>query len=143
MISPLTKLKHYYETFDQASFESLSEIYAENVVFIDPVHKICGLEGLKKYFNETCSNLTYCQFIFIDEVIDEQSACLKWRMEYSHGSLKNNARLSLVGVSIVLFANDKITSQEDFYDMGAMVYEHIPLLGRVIGMIKARMTKAN
>jgi limonene-1,2-epoxide hydrolase len=143
MISPLAKLKQYYETFDQACFENLKDIYADDVIFVDPLHKICGVEALKKYFNETCSNLTYCQFVFVDEVADENSACLKWRMDYSHASLKNNSRLSLTGVSIVKFKDEKITYQEDFYDMGAMLYEHIPLLGSIIGLIKTRMTKTN
>ena len=142
MISPLIKLKHYYETFDQASFDLLSEIYAEDLVFTDPLHKINGVAALKKYFNDTCSNLTYCKFIFTDEIVGEHSACLIWRMEYCHDSLKNNARLSLVGNSIVQFSDGKVTSQEDFYDMGAMVYEHIPILGSAIRIIKTRIVKA-
>jgi hypothetical protein len=142
MISPLTNLKHYYENFDQASFETLTDIYADDVVFTDPLHKICGVKTLKQYFIGTCSNLTYCKFIFTEEIIGEHSACLLWRMEYCHGSLKNNARLSLVGNSVVQFTDGKVTSQEDFYDMGAMVYEHIPLLGGAIRMIKTRIAKA-
>jgi ketosteroid isomerase-like protein len=143
MIPPLTKLKQYYEAFDQASLKNLEHIYASDVVFVDPLHKINGVEALKKYFSGICSNLTYCQFTFTDEIVDETSACLKWQMEYSHASLKNNARLSLAGVSIVHFIDSKITSQEDFYDMGAMTYEHIPLLGSVIRVVKTRMIKAN
>jgi hypothetical protein len=143
MIPPLTKLKQYYETFDQASSKNLEHIYAKNIVFIDPLHKINGVEELKKYFVGICSNLTYCQFTFTGEIADETSACLKWQMEYSHASLKNNARLSLAGVSIVHFLDSKIVSQEDFYDMGAMTYEHIPLLGSAIRIVKARIIKAN
>ena len=143
MISSLTKLKQFYEAFDQASLKKLELIYADNVVFVDPLHKINGVKALKKYFSGICSNLTYCQFTFTDEIVDENSACLRWEMEYSHASLKNNARLTLPGTSIIHFLDNKITSQEDFYDMGAMTYEHIPLLGSVIRVVKARMIKAN
>jgi hypothetical protein len=49
--------------------------------------------------------------------------------------------LKLTGVSIINFTDGRITSQEDFYDMGAMTYEHIPLLGGAIRVVKARMMK--
>ena len=143
MITSLTKLKQYYESFDQASFDNLEDIYADDVVFTDPLHEINGVEALKKYFKGICSNLTYCQFTFTNEIVDNTSACLKWQMEYSHESLKNNARLTLAGVSVIQFLDDKIILQEDFYDMGAMTYEHIPLLGSAIRVVKARITKAN
>lgn len=143
MITPLTKLKQYYETFDQASFESLDDIYDGDIVFIDPLHKIDGIETLKEYFSGICSNLSFCKFTFTDEIVGEHSACLKWEMEYSHPSLKNNTRLNLKGVSLMHFTNEKVTSQEDFYDMGAMTYEHIPLLGSAIRVVKARMIKSN
>jgi hypothetical protein len=143
MISSLTKLKQYYESFGQASFDNLEDIYADDVIFTDPLHKISGVVALKEYFKSICSNLTYCQFTFTDEIVDKKSACLKWQMEYSHESLKNNARLTLTGVSLIHFLDDKITLQEDFYDMGAMTYEHVPLLGSAIRVVKARITKAN
>ncbi len=142
MTTPIAKLKHYYESFDQMSFDCLDQIYAEDVVFVDPLHRIKGLETLKAYFKESCSNVTYCRFIFTEEITSERSTCLKWRMEYSHSAIKNNARLELVGTSIVQFSEGKVTSHEDFYDMGSMLYEHIPLLGGAIRMIKSRMIKA-
>ena len=30
-------------------------------------------------------------------------------------------------------------TEKDYYDMGAMLYEHIPLLGKIISMLKARL----
>ena len=142
MTTLIEKLKLYYESFDQKSFDCLDEIYAKDAVFIDPLHRIKGVEALKAYFGETCENLTYCRFIFTEEIASEKSICLKWRMEYSHRAIKNNARLELIGTSILQFSDGKITSHEDFYDMGSMVYEHIPLLGGAIRLIKSRMTKA-
>ena len=141
MTTPLARLKHYYEAFDQAPLGGLDDIYARDVVFIDPLHRLKGIDALKAYFAETSANLTYCKFIFTEEIVSADSACLKWRMEYSHSAIKNNARLSLVGSSILQFTDGQVISHEDFYDMGSMVYEHIPLLGGAIRMIKSRITK--
>ncbi|WHI49643.1 hypothetical protein P3339_14310 [Microbulbifer sp. MLAF003] len=35
--------------------------------------------------------------------------------------------------------SDKVFYHEDFYDMGAMVYEQVPLLGSLIRKIKSRL----
>ena len=35
----------------------------------------------------------------------------------------------------------KVIYQRDFLDVGAMIYEHVPLLGKVIRYLKQRMNK--
>ena len=41
------------------------------------------------------------------------------------------------------FRDDLIVYQRDFFDMGAMVYEHVPLLRGLIKVIKAKPTEPN
>ena len=46
----------------------------------------------------------------------------------------------LPGVSYLTFEDGKIREQRDYYDLGAMLYEHVPLVGYVIDKIKQRLT---
>ncbi len=140
MPAPLEAFKQYYQAFDRQLFDDLDQVYSDNVVFSDPVHEIQGLNTLKQYFKEMCGNLTDCQFEFVDEVVDENSACFKWEMHYRHPSIKRNKPLTLTGISLIKFS-DKVEYHEDFYDMGAMLYEHIPVLGSAVRMIKSRLAK--
>ncbi len=138
--TPLDAFKHYYKAFDRQLFDGLDQVYSENVIFSDPVHQIHGLNALKQYFKEMCGNLTDCRFEFIDEIVNENSACFKWKMHYRHPSIKRNAPLTLTGMSLLKFS-DKIEYHEDFYDMGAMLYEYIPVLGTAVKAIKSRLAK--
>lgn len=137
---PISVFKQFYRHFDQHSLDMLEDIYAEDVTFSDPVHMIQGLGTLKSYFEGMCGNLSECRFEFIDEVIGDSNACFKWQMYYSHPSLKSNAPLKLMGTSFIEYS-DKIDSHEDFYDMGAMLYEHLPILGSAVRLLKSRIQK--
>ena len=136
----LEEFKRCYESFGQHSLEKLDQIYAENVVFIDPLHHIHGKRQLKAYLRNLCQNLSECRFEFAEEIVSDNRVCFKWQMHYRHLSIKNNQELVLPGMSLISFS-DKIDSHEDYYDMGAMVYEHIPLVGSAINLIKSRMVK--
>ncbi len=138
----IAKFKQFYDELCEQSIDNLGNIYDQSITFSDPIHTINGLDALTRYFKTMCGNLSECRFIFTDEVIVEDGAFFKWEMHYRHPSLKSNQALQLVGASLIKFSGDKIISHEDFYDMGAMLYEHIPLLGSVIRLIKSRIEKS-
>jgi hypothetical protein len=60
-------------------------------------------------------------------------------MHYLHPSISKEVQ-TLRGVSHLHFA-DKVTFHEDIYDMGALIYEHIPVIGFATSIIKKRMAK--
>lgn len=136
----LTEFKGFYERFSANDLDTLGDIYTDNVTFSDPVHTISGLSTLESYFKEMCGNLSHCHFEFKDEIVNDGHASLKWEMHYRHPSLKSNKSLVLSGVSLIHYS-DKVYKHEDYYDMGAMLYEHLPLIGGAIRMIKSRLTK--
>lgn len=116
----------------------LAEVYDQGLVFRDPVHQLAGLPALCNYLNSTSKDLNSCRFEFLDITSGADSSWMRWNMHYSHPKLKRGATLLLEGTSL-LQHREKITFQQDYYDMGAMLYEHLPLLGGAIGLIKKRM----
>ena len=131
------QLKSYYKDLHAADLSKLHSIYADNVTFKDPVHKIQGLVDLEDYFQALCSDLSDCRFEFLDELVSEGSAYIKWVMHFRHPKLGNRL-ISVRGVSHLKFS-DRIDFQEDFYDMGAMLYEQLPLLGNVTRWLRHRL----
>jgi hypothetical protein len=61
-------------------------------------------------------------------------------MHYAHPSLANGKPLVLNGGTLIKF-NAQITYHEDYYDMGAMVYQHIPVIGWAVNKINARIAE--
>jgi len=141
----INDFKDYYQHFDQSSIQGLGDFYASNVVFTDPVHQLTGLKSLERYFEQMCSDLTSCRFEFISEAVDQDDVWLKWNMHYQHPKINNNALLMLVGASHIQWADTssgrKIIAHEDFYDLGSMLYEHLPVLGYGVRLIKKKLAK--
>jgi hypothetical protein len=128
----------YYQEISLESLSGLGRVYSESAVFEDPLHSIRGLDEITSYFNRTLTNVTYCQF-HIDEILEtDKQALLTWVMTFSHPKLNRGREIKLPGNSYLKF-NQTIYYQRDYYDLGCMIYEQIPVLGFIIGKIKTRM----
>ncbi len=136
--SPLTeRFKDFFRFLHESDLSHLRTIYADNIVFKDPVHEIRGLVELEDYFTSMCADLSDCRFEYLDEVVTEDAAYIKWTMHFKHPRLGNRP-ISVRGVSH-LKIGDKIEFHEDFYDMGAMLYEQLPVLGNVTRWLRMRL----
>ncbi len=43
------------------------------------------------------------------------------------------------GVSVMELKSNRIVFQRDYYDLGEMVYERVPLLGRLVRKLRERL----
>lgn len=130
--------KRYYTDLMVLDLCHLDQLYDENVHFKDPIHEIRGLASLQDYFMDLCGNVKECRFEFLDILQSDNTAYIKWNMHYRHPKLQGGQLLTLKGVSQIQF-DQRITYHEDIYDVGAMIYEHLPLMGLATKAIKKRL----
>lgn len=131
------RFKRTFEDTANLDISKLDTLYASNIHFKDPVHDIYSLPELKTYLNKLCGNLQTCRFEYLDEVVDNGKAYIKWDMVFSHPSLKKGEH-RVRGISQIYY-DSRIFYQEDVYDMGSMIYEKIPVFGSVITFLKQRL----
>ena len=124
-----------YQTLDKDNMHLLREVYSEDIVFVDALHEIRGIDALEQYFAGMYQNLLYCRFDIHDLQSSDSSAYLSWKMDYAHPKLGGKKNISVDGVTHLKF-DDKVTFHRDYADMGQMLYENIPLLGSAIRYIK-------
>lgn len=129
----------YYQKFTLKNLTRLDAIYTKDVVFEDPLHKTQGLDEIAAYFKRTMTNINDCQFQIDEALESNQQAFITWAMTFSHPKLNNGHKIILPGSSHLKF-NDAIYYQRDYYDLGQMIYEQIPLLNFMISKIKNRIT---
>jgi hypothetical protein len=132
------QLKFVYRNFSSQSLVQLPSIYRDDVVFVDPVHRLQGLAALHGYLAGMVNNLAHCEFVYDAQTVAGDSACICWNMHFRHESLRGGAALSLRGISRICF-DDRIYYHEDFYDLGAMLYENVPLVGGITRFLKRRL----
>ncbi len=136
----VARLRHFYEQFGVDALSEIPAVYSDGVVFQDPTHRIEGLPALQRYFARTTQNITECRFEFQGVHLPPgASAWIEWQMHYAHPRLSGGATLSLEGVTHVQF-DERITYHRDYFDLGAMLYEHVPVLGGAVRWLKNRMS---
>lgn len=129
-----------YASLNVSNVNELDKLYDANIQFIDPVHHINGLSDLKKYISHMYENISDYKLTVLDCVQGESTAYLTWSLRFCHPRLNAGNRIEFEGVSKLEF-NEKIYKHQDFYDLGAMLYEHIPVLGSLLKIIKNKAGK--
>lgn len=133
-----------YADITQIKPSDLADIYRDDVEFIDPITRHKGIDEVKKYFENLLDQAQSCKFDItsILPTTDNQSGvthCVTWTM---HLRLKTgNKYICVDGITLLKVDDDMIAYHKDYYDLGEMVYEHIPLLGYFVKKIKTRLAK--
>lgn len=129
-----------YRTLDASNLEALQEVYRKDIHFVDPAHDIKGLDDLTKYFDHLYTAVDHVVFVFHPPLVVNNSASIRWEMRFSHRRLAQGKVLTMDGMSYIEFDDaGKVYFHRDYFDLGAMLYEHIPLLGRLVLNIKKRL----
>jgi len=135
LISDFLKL---YNQLDKSNLELLGEVYGDNIVFEDPLHRIEGLPALTDYFANMYENLNQGQFDIHTSFEQDNKASVYWVMTFSHKKIKKGEPLKVNGNTYLEFENGKVVYHRDYFDAGEMIYQHLPVFGTVINIIKRR-----
>lgn len=137
----ITRFCEFYRQLSTDTLSQLPAVYASEIEFHDPAHQIQGLDNLRRYFNHMLANISHCQFEIERLNTTHNEAYIHWQMQFAHPRLKAGQIITVPGVSYLRFSQQTqlIIYHRDYMDMGAMLYEHLPLLGRVIRAIKQRL----
>jgi hypothetical protein len=135
-------LRHFAQQFadlNKDNLQRLDELYTQDVFFTDPLHEVQGIGQLRRYFSELYANVSDLRFDFngFDQV-NEGEGYLRWVMSYRHPRLAGGQLIRVEGCSHLLW-RDKVYRHRDYFDAGALLYEHLPIVGRAIAWLKRRM----
>lgn len=128
-----------FAALDASKLHTLHELYSDDIHFQDPLHEIHGLAALQAYFAQLYANVSELGFTFhgYDQVQDG-SGYLRWTLHYRHPRLSRGQRIDVAGCSHLLW-REKVYQHRDYFDAGALLYEHLPLMGPAIGWLKGRL----
>ena len=136
--SLLRQFKAFYSDFNQSKVERLVELYTPDILFEDPVAQVQGLLGLKRHFKGQLQAVKFCRFSYGQQVLSENVAFVQWHMHFAHPRLRGGKTIRVPGISEIHYTQ-RIYYQRDSYDLGAVLYEHVPVLGAGVRLLKARL----
>ncbi|MGR5093105.1 nuclear transport factor 2 family protein [Vibrio maritimus] len=130
-----------YEKLSKDNLYLLEGLYHKDVVFEDSAHRFEGWDQLSAYFDSLYTNVIQCDFSIQHHQQVEDTGFLTWTMKLKHPKLNGGQPVEVNGVSHIRFKGDRVIYHRDYFDLGEMLYENIPLLGAVIKNIKQRLGK--
>ncbi|MBA6346625.1 MULTISPECIES: nuclear transport factor 2 family protein [unclassified Colwellia] len=137
----LNNFVNVYQTLSTDNLDLLSKIYHRDVIFIDPIHELKGFDNLFEYFQNLYQNLSTCDFVITNIIAEKDQAAIYWTMSYQHPKLNKGKLITVIGHSHIKGYEDKVIYHRDYLDLGAMLYEQLPVLGKLIKLIKQKAAK--
>jgi hypothetical protein len=139
--APVTILPRFQEVFQELRHDRLAlldEVYAEDIAFEDPLHRIQGLAALKVYFERMYQGVAAISFEFGEVLEARDQAMLTWTMRMTHRRLRAGEEIALPGASHIRFGA-RVHYHRDYFDAGALLYERLPVLGGIVRAVRARV----
>jgi hypothetical protein len=137
--TPLAKAKEFFTKFNAHQMHLVGEFYAPGAIFVDPLGEHKGVASIEKYYQGLYQHVTSIAFDFPQGIEKDRVVFLSWKMSLK-ASLYPEEGIIVPGVSEFIFdENNLVIYQRDHFDAGAFVYEHVPIIGRVIKFIKRKM----
>lgn len=112
--------------------------YNTAATYEDPFGRWEGRDALVAHLNELLGRMQTIGLDVTSEFISGDETVALWTMTFSHSSLHSGEPLEIHGVSHVKMLDGKIIAQRDYYDLG-VVYENLPIIGRIVRWVKGRI----
>ena len=132
-------LKRAYCSLATGNTAELAPLYSEDVYFEDPAHGIQGKAALVERFQHLYRNVDSCNFKFHQTLDTGGEIFLAWTMILRQRGPKSGEVIRVEGASFLKVRNNRIYYHRDYFDLGAFIYENVPMLGSIIKRIKQRL----
>jgi hypothetical protein len=138
----LARFAKFFADFSPAKIDVLlDQTYANNVWFNDTLKTIQGIEAMRTYLRHSAEAVEACT-VEVKEHLhnDRGDYYVRWMMMIRFKRFKKGQDTKTIGISHLRFDRDgKVCFHQDYWDSTAGIFEHIPVLGWMIGKIKARL----
>ena len=135
-----SRVEHFLEKLNALTYDNvdqiLPQVYTQEIEFIDPVKSIHTLTELSQYFSEMYQGVVHCHFSARECIYQQDRYALEWEMNFRHKKLAKGQDILVDGISHLRFQDQLVSYHRDYYDLGALIYEQVPLLGMLIKKIR-------
>ncbi len=119
----------------------LDDVYAEQVHFDDTLKTVRGREALRHYLLDSAAAVEQCRIDVLDVSRNQAGEhLLRWKMLIRFRRLQRGVDHWSSGISHLRFDGDgRVVYQQDYWNNADHLYQHIPLLGTLIRLVKRRL----
>ena len=136
----LDRIVHAFETLTPAAVQALDGVYAVDARFVDPFNDVRGVAAIQGIFLHMYANLEQPRFLITERIVQQRQCFLTWEFRFGFKRFKRGQEQCIAGGShLRLDASGLIVLHRDYWDAAREVYEHVPLLGAVLRLLRRRL----
>jgi len=132
------KTKVFFEKLTKDTMHLVDEFYDPQIDFTDPIGSLKGSAKMKAYYANMYKNVKAIRFDFSQLLESGDTVVGIWRMTLVTDKLNGGEPVVVDGNSVLRFKDGKAIYHRDYFDMGAFIYEQLPVLGFVVKKVKGR-----
>jgi hypothetical protein len=139
--SRIGKIQSYWNTLSIERLDTLGEVYTSSVQFEDPLSKGTGLDELKAHFERIYRSLPTVTYEYGRSIASSNCFVIEWTM--ISGFRRSKRAFALPGISFLEVDADSglIFKSREYFDLGQGLYQHVPLLGALVRIVKSNAAK--
>lgn len=120
----------------------IRETYAPDAWFNDTLATKEGIDAIEAYLLRTARDAESVQAVIDDVAVSGSDCYVRWTMVIRTPNLAGGRALTTAGLSQLRFDRQgRIILHQDFWDPGAGIYQHLPLLGPAIRFVNRLITQ--
>lgn len=138
----IARFRQFFSDFSPNKVDQLlDQTYAEDIWFNDTLKTVEGRAALKHYLKDSASAVDACR-VEIHEVIRSPQAdyWFRWSMMIRFKRFKRGVDTHSIGMSHLRFDREgRVRLHQDYWDSTSGLFQHVPVLAALIGLIKRRL----
>lgn len=120
--------------------QEIANVYSKDAYFNDTLKSLVNRDEIKEHFTKTAITMTSYSLEIDDIASTDKGHYLRWTMKFSAPKLAKGEDIITVGMSHIIFDEEgKVLLHQDFWDSASGLFEHIPLVGSGIRLVKKRL----
>lgn len=132
--------QEFFRGLNKNTMNLVDQFYEADAQFQDPVVNVRGTDKIRAHYAHQYEKVESLTWTFGPESVSGERHVLPWTMTLKHPALNGGEEYSVDGISVIDMRNGKAIYHRDYFDMGAFVYERVPLVKNLIHFMKGRMT---
>ena len=140
---PAENIEEFFNALSSQTMYLVEDFYDVDAVFVDPLVTIRGRDALRRYYTGMYDGVEAIRFDFTGEVQQGKEHVVFWTMILKTKKMNKGKPIAVHGNSHIRFGGTegKAVYHRDYFDVGAMVYEHVPVAGPLTRYIKKKLQK--
>lgn len=128
----------FFSALDKDNLVLIDAFYDAEVEFSDPLGQGAGRLELHRHYERFFKYVSRLRYEFGPVIAEGRKVSVAWMAHFRHSRFNGGRELSLRGSTWLEFggAEDKVIRFGEYFDLGELAYENLPVLGFATRKVK-------